>query len=143
MAGELFGPIFVPDEFREAVSGRAWLRAMLDAEGALAMAQARTGLIPRQAVEIIASCCDVDRFDPGEIGRRGRAKGNPVPPLVRALTEAVSNVSEDAARHVHKGATSQDIMATAGMLVSRRALALILTETDGISAACARLADVH
>ncbi|MBA3637298.1 MAG: 3-carboxy-cis,cis-muconate cycloisomerase, partial [Rubrobacteraceae bacterium] len=143
MAGELFGPIFVPDEFREAVSGRAWLRAVLDAEGALAIAQARAGLIPQQAAEIIVSCCDVDRFDPEEIGRKGRAKGNPVPPLVRALTEAVSGVSEDAAGHVHKGATSQDIMDTAAMLVSRHALGLILTEVEGISAACARLADTH
>src|SRR5215210_7035844 len=128
MAGELFRPIFVPDEFREAVSGRAWLRAMLDAEGALALAQARVGLIPRQAAETIVSCCDADRFDPEEIGPKGRAQGNPVPPLVRALTEVVSEVSEDAARYVHKGATSQDIMDTAAMLVCRHALGLILTE---------------
>ena len=140
---ELFRPIFVPDEFKEAVSGTAWLRAMLEAEGALAVAQARAGLIPQEAAKTIVSCCEVDRFDPVETGRRGRAKGNPVPPLVRALTEAVSEVSEDAARHVHKGATSQDIMDTAAMLVSRRALALILTEVDAISAACARLADTH
>lgn len=143
MAEELFRPIFVPNEFREAVSGRAWLRAMLDAEGALAMAQARAGLIPRQAAEIIVSCCDVDRFDPEEIGHKGRAKGNPVPPVVRTLTEAVSRASEDAASHVHKGATSQDIMDTAAMLVSRHALGLILTKVEGIAAACARLADTH
>jgi len=42
MSGELFRPIFVPDEIREAVSGRAWLEARLDAERALALAQART-----------------------------------------------------------------------------------------------------
>ena len=143
MAGELFGPIFVPDEFGEAVSGRAWLRAMLDAEGALALALARAGLIPGQAAETIVSCCDVDRFDPEEIGRKGRAQGNPVPPLVRALTAAVSGVSEDAASHVHEGATSQDITDTAAMLVSRHALGLILTEVEGIAAACARLAETH
>jgi len=143
MAGQLFRPLFVPDEFREAVSGRAWLRAMLEAEGALAIAQARVGLIPRQTAETIVSCCDVDRFDPEEIGRKGRAQGNPVPPLVRALTQAVSKISEDAAGHVHKGATSQDIMDTAVMLVSRHALGLILTEVEGIAAACARLADTY
>jgi 3-carboxy-cis,cis-muconate cycloisomerase len=143
MAGELFRPIFVPEKFAEAVSGMAWLRAMLDAEGALAMAQARAGLIPRQAAETIVSCCEVDRFDPEEIGHEGRAKGNPVPPLVRALTRAVSEVSGDAAGHVHKGATSQDIMDTAAMLVSRDALGLILTEVHGISAACASLADTY
>jgi 3-carboxy-cis,cis-muconate cycloisomerase len=143
MAGELFEPIFVPDRFAEAVSGRAWIWAMLEAEGALAVAQARAGLIPRQEAETIVSCCDADRFDPEQIGHEGRAPGNPVPPLVRALTRAVSEVSEDAASHVHKGATSQDIMDTATMLVCRNALGLVLAEIDGISAACARLADTY
>src|SRR5215203_5054018 len=116
---------------------------MLDAEGALALAQAQAGLISRPAAETIVSCCDVDRFVPEEIGRRGRAQGNPVPPLVRALTGAVSEGSEDAASHVHKGATSQDITDTAAMLVSRHALGLILTEVEGIAAACARLAETY
>jgi 3-carboxy-cis,cis-muconate cycloisomerase len=143
VAGELFRPIFVPERFAEAVTGRAWIGAMLEAEGALALAQARAGLIPRQAAETIVSCCDADRFDPEQIGCEGRAQGNPVPPLVRALTRAVSEVSEDAAGHVHKGATSQDIMDTAAMLVCRNALDLVLDEIDGISVACASLADTY
>ncbi len=143
MTDELFRPIFVPDEFQEAVAGRAWLGAMLEAEGALAVAQARAGLIPPDAAEAIASRCDAGLFDPEELGRRGRAQGNPVPPLVRVLTEAVSEVSEEAARYVHKGATSQDIVDTAAMLVARRVLDLILIELDEISRACARLADAH
>ena len=145
MAGELFEPIFVPDRFREVVSGKAWLQAMLDAEAALALAGARAGLIPSDDAETIASCCDagLGPFDPEEIGRAGRGAGNPVPPLVRALTGAVSKKSEDAARHVHRGATSQDISDTAAMLVAKRALSLILAEVDGIAGACARLAEAH
>ena len=144
MSGDLFGPIFVPDAFRKAVSGRAWLQAMLDAEAALATAQARVGLIPPEAADSIARLCDADLLDPWEIGHRGRAAGNPVPALVRALTEEVSKTtSEDAARHVHRGATSQDIMDTAAMLVCRRSLDLILDEVDGIAHACARLAEGH
>jgi 3-carboxy-cis,cis-muconate cycloisomerase len=143
MAGELFRPIFVPDRFREAVGGRAWLQAMLDAEGALAVAQARAGLIAEEVAKTIISRCDAALFEPKEIGHQGRAAGNPVPPLVRSLTAAVSDVSEDAARYVHKGATSQDIMDTAAMLVAKRALDLILAELDGISSACARLAESH
>jgi len=73
----------------------------------------------------------------------GRAQGNPVPQLVRVLTEAVSEASQDAARYVHKGATSQDIVDTAAMLLARRALDLILVELDEISKACARLAYAH
>ena len=143
MSGDLFGPIFVPDAFREAVSGKAWLQAMLDAEGALAVAEARAGLIPAEAAEAIAHLCDANLFDVGEIGANGRAAGNPVPALARALTGEVSKVSEDAARHVHKGATSQDITDTAAMLVSRRSFGLILIEVDGIAGACARLAEEH
>ena len=143
MSGDLFGPIFVPDAFRQAVSGRAWLQAMLDAEAALAAAEARVGLIPAEAAAAIASCCDADLFDAGEIGHSGRAAGNPVPALVRALTGEVRKASEDAARHVHRGATSQDVTDTAAMLVCRRSLGLILDEVDGIAGACARLAEEH
>ncbi|QIN85257.1 3-carboxy-cis,cis-muconate cycloisomerase [Rubrobacter tropicus] len=139
----MFGPIFVPDALRAAVCGRAWMRAMLDAEAALAVAGARAGLIPTEAAEAIVRCCDADLFDPAKLGREGRPAGNPAPALVRALTEEVSKVSEDAARHVHRGATSQDITDTAAMLVSRRALDLILGEVDGISDACATLARDH
>jgi len=143
MAGELFRPIFVPDRFQGAVSGRAWLQAMLDAEAALAAAEARTDLIPEEAAEIIASRCDAGLFDPEEIGHKGRAAGNPVPPLVKVLTEVVSELSEEAARYVHKGATSQDITDTAAMIVAKHALDLILVEVDGISHACARLAETY
>ncbi len=138
MSEDLFGPLFVPDAIREAVGGQAWLQAMLDAEAALAIAEARAGLIPTGEAAAIAECCDVNRFDPEEIGREGRAAGNPVPALVKALTEAVPG---DAARHVHKGATSQDIMDTAAMLVAQRILDLILAEVDGVASACARLAE--
>lgn len=143
MSGELFRQIFVPDKFRETVSACAWLQAMLDAEAALALAEARAGMIPPEAAAAIAKCCDAGLFDPEEIGRKARAAGNPVPPLVRALTAAVAEVSEDAARYVHKGATSQDITDTAAMLVSRRALGMILAELDGVAGACARLAEAH
>ena len=54
MDGEIFRPVFVPDEFRDVVSGRSWLQAMLDAEAALATAEARAGLIPHEAAATIA-----------------------------------------------------------------------------------------
>jgi 3-carboxy-cis,cis-muconate cycloisomerase len=147
LTDELFRPIFVPDKFRQAVSGRAWLQAMLEAEGALAVAQGRVGLIPPDAAEAIASCCKkgpyAGLFDPEELGRKGRSQGNPVPPLVRALTEEVSGVSEEAARYVHKGATSQDIVDTAAMLLTKRTLGMIIAETHSVAAALARLAEAH
>jgi 3-carboxy-cis,cis-muconate cycloisomerase len=139
-AGELFAPIFVPDAIREAVSSRAWLQAMLDAERALAAAQARAGVIPQDAASAIAEVCRAERFDAEQIGHQGRAAGNPVVPLVAALREMAPG---DSGGFVHWGATSQDVLDTAAVLVARHALELIGAELDGAAAACARLADEH
>jgi 3-carboxy-cis,cis-muconate cycloisomerase len=135
-----FDALFVPASIREAVSGRAWLEAMLDAEGALAVAEARAGVIPRDASAEISNACDAARFEFEEIATAGRPVANPVEPLVRALREAVGG---DAARYVHWGATSQDVLDTASMLVARRSLGLISAELDAVAAACARLAEDH
>jgi 3-carboxy-cis,cis-muconate cycloisomerase len=128
-----FDAIFVPDAMREAVDDRAWLQAMLDAEVALARAQARAGVIPADAAEAVAAACRIERFDVEALSRAARADGNPVPALVAAADT----------KWFHHGATSQDVLDTAGMLVSRRALALIRPELDGIAAGCAALAGAH
>ena len=70
------------------MSDRAWLAAMLTAESALARAEARAGVIPAEAAEGIAACCDVDRFDLATIAEEGRRVANPVEPLVRARGSA-------------------------------------------------------
>lgn len=136
----MFQAIFVPAEFRDALSDGAWLQAMLDVERALAAAEARGGVIPGEAAEAIAAACRADRFDPVEIADQGRAPGNPVEPLVRALTEAVGG---EAAGYVHWGTTSQDILDSAAMLVSRNVLDLLLETLDAVAEECARLAEAH
>jgi 3-carboxy-cis,cis-muconate cycloisomerase len=136
----VFERIFVPAEFRDALSDGAWLQAMLDAERALAAAEARVGVIPANAAEAIAAACHAEQFDADSIGEQGRAAGNPVEPLIRALADAVEG---EAAGYVHWGATSQDILDTATMLVSRGALNLIREALDGVAAECARLAETH
>ncbi len=140
MPSDVFDRIFVSEELREAVSDRAWLQALLDAERALAAAEARAGVIPADAADAIAAACHADRLDTAELAERARAAGNPVEPLVRALSGAVE---DDAARYVHWGATSQDVLDTAAMLVSRVALDLILERLVGVARQCARLADAH
>ena len=125
---------------REAVSGEAWLQAFLDVERALASAEAKADVIPAAAAEAIASACLADRFDLQAIALDSRRAGNPVEPLVRALSAAVGS---EAAPYVHRGATSQDVLDTAAMLVAQRTLDLIVAETDGVAASCAELADRH
>jgi 3-carboxy-cis,cis-muconate cycloisomerase len=96
--------------------------------------------VPAAAAELIAAACRADRFDSAAIGRAGAEHASPVVPLVRALREAVG---DDVAQHVHVGATSQDILDTAAMLIARRALAPILDDAAGAARAAARLADEH
>jgi 3-carboxy-cis,cis-muconate cycloisomerase len=136
----LFSGLFVPHAVADATSDRAWVQAMLDFEAALAGAEAEAQVIPSDAAEAIAVACDADRFDPGSLGVDARAAGNPVVPLVRALTAAAG---EDAGRWVHWGATSQDVMDSASMLLARRSLEAIDAELSAVAAACARLAAEH
>ncbi len=138
--GDLFGPIVTTDELLAATSGRAWLQAMLDVEAALAGAQADTGIVPRQAAAGIAESCVADRFDPAELARSARLGGNPVIPLVHALS---ASVPADARRWVHLGATSQDILDSAAMLIVRRALLPLRRDLAGLAGGCADLAERH
>ena len=138
--GGLFGPAFSTDAMLAVVSDRAWLQAMLDVEAALAAAEAKVGLIPEQAAAAIAACCRADRFDLDAIGQATVAAGTPVVPLVKALTAVVPG---DAARYVHWGATTQDVVDTAAMLLSRRGLDLLVGDLDRVARRCTELADAH
>jgi 3-carboxy-cis,cis-muconate cycloisomerase len=137
---ELFGAIEARGGAAEATSDRAWLQAMLDFEAALARAQAGAGLISEADAEAIAAACDADRYEAREIGAAAAGIGNPAGPLVKALKAAVGGA---AAGHVHKGATSQDVLDTAAMLVAKRALEPILADLDGAADAAARHARRH
>jgi 3-carboxy-cis,cis-muconate cycloisomerase len=122
-------------------AGDAWLVALLEVEGALARAAARVGLVAGTAAEEVSRvCADPARLDLAAVHERAADAGNPVPPLVRALQDAVG---PHAARAVHVGATSQDVVDTAAMLLARRGLQLIDADLATAAAACARLAGEH
>jgi hypothetical protein len=97
----------------------AWLQAMLDTEAALARALERAGLAEPGAGAAVTAAAQADAFDAAELGRQAALTGNPVPALVRELSRMVPL---DAAGAVHKGATSQDIIDTAAMLLVRGAV---------------------
>jgi 3-carboxy-cis,cis-muconate cycloisomerase len=121
-----------------AVSDDAWVEAMLKVEAALAQAEARVGLIPPEAATSITSSLLAANLDAEQLGREAVGAGNPVLPMVKLLRDIVP---ADAAGYVHWGATSQDILDTAMMLVARRALALIMQDTDAVAYAAADLAE--
>jgi 3-carboxy-cis,cis-muconate cycloisomerase len=121
-----------------AVGDLDWLQALLDVEAALARAAERAGLAAAGTGAAVTAAARAERFDVAEIGRQAALTGNPVPALVRALSALLPSGQQAA---VHVGATSQDIIDTAVMLLARRGLAVIgadLTTAAGKAAELAR-----
>ena len=140
-SGGLFDGVLARGPVRDAVSDPAWLQAMLDVEVALARARSTVGRLDRAAVESIARACRAEDFDAGAIGRDAAESGNPVVPLVLALRTAVDDPS--AAAEVHRGATSQDILDSAAMLVAHRALGPLLEDLIAAASSAAAMAAGH
>jgi 3-carboxy-cis,cis-muconate cycloisomerase len=136
----LFDEVLARGRVRCAVADPAWLQAMLDTERALAEVQASLGLIPVAHAEGIAGVADASLYDIAALGRSAAGPGNPVLPLVLAMR---SLLPEEAGPSVHKGATSQDILDTASMLVAYRAMGPVLDDLSSAAQAAARLARTY
>ncbi|GHB15288.1 3-carboxy-cis,cis-muconate cycloisomerase [Streptomyces viridiviolaceus] len=136
----LIAPGWAGSPAAAATGDGAYLRALLDAEAALTRAQAALGLAPEGAATAVTDAADPTRFDVRSLAERARGGGNPVIPLVADLTKAVG---EEYGPYVHRGATSQDILDTATMLVAVRTLGLVLADLDRTERALARLAADH
>ena len=110
----LFGGLYARGEVAAAVSDEAWVQAMLDVEAAL-------GGEPLRAQDI----------DIAQLGREAADHASPVVPLAQRFPDT------------HRGATSQDIIDTAMMLVAKRALVPLLGDADAAAGAAGLLARRH
>jgi 3-carboxy-cis,cis-muconate cycloisomerase len=128
---------------RAACDDAAYLQHMLDFESALARAEVAVGVIPAAAAAPIAAACRADRFDVAALAQAASRAGNLAIPLVKALTANVATTDADAARYVHWGATSQDVIDTATMLQLRAAIDVLLPDLDRAIAGFATLAKKH
>jgi 3-carboxy-cis,cis-muconate cycloisomerase len=139
----LLSPVRAGTPVEAAVRDEAWLQAMLDAEAALARAQARLGTMPRFAAEAISETAKAENFDLRALSLAARETANPVVGLVAALGMAVAQRDPAAAEYVHRGSTSQDVFDTGAMLVATRALRLIRADLTRTARALADLAVEH
>lgn len=124
----------------DATDERALVAAMLAVEASLARAGAGAGLVPEPAAQAIVAACRSDLVDAATIWRDAAASATPVIPLVAALRAAVP---AEYGPYVHRGATSQDIVDTALMLVATRALAVITSDLAAAQTRLAALAAEH
>lgn len=138
----LFSGLFAHGEVAGEVSDAALLHAMLEVEVGLLRALANLGLAPSEAAQELAGAVDGGRLDldMAAIGRATGEQGTPVPGLLRALRAQLSDTTSS---YLHTGATSQDIVDTAMMLVTRRALGRITADLGDAADACAELVARH
>jgi len=138
---ELLGPLFASEAMAAVFSDRGRLQGMLDFELGLARAEAEIGLIPAAAVAPIAAAAEAERLDVAALAREAAEAGIPTIPLVKQLTALVAAEDPVAARFVHWGATSQDVMDTGLVLQIGKGLAVLKPELQRLSTALARLAE--
>ena len=139
----LLAPMLSSAAMRAICDDVACLQNMLDFEAALARAEAATGVIPGHAAGPIASACRAESFDLAALAEAATRSGNLAIPLVKALTSDVAKLDADAARYLHWGATSQDVIDTAAMLGLRAAIDALLADTGRAIAGFAKLARQH
>ena len=121
-----YGELFASADVRELLADDQRIAAMVQTEVALARANARCGVIPNAAAAAIESALVDFNPDRTRLGRGAEAAGVPVPELVAQLREAVGGVEAD---YVHWGATSQDVIDTALVLVLRDVLERLDSQT--------------
>ena len=139
----LLAPLLSSAAMRTVCDDEVYLQHMLDFEHALARAEAAVGIIPASAVVSIAKACHAESFDRAALAEAAVQAGNLAIPLVKMLTAKVATLDPSAARYVHWGATSQDVIDTATMLGLRAALNALIADLDRAIAGFARLAIRH
>ncbi len=128
---------------RGVLDDRARLQRMLDFEVALARAEAAVGIVPALVVDPIANAARAEQYDLASLAQAAVVAGNIVIPLIEALTTQVGKSDATAARFVHWGATSGDVIDTALVLDLKAAVDTLMTDLNRAIDAFAVLVGRH
>lgn len=132
--------MFGTSEMRTIFSDESRIKAWLQTEVALAVAQEKLGLIPAGTANKIELVANLDNLDLGAMKSAFEKVGFPILPFVAQLTKACDS---ETGRWVHYGATTQDILDTGTVLQMRDGISLIEEELKAILNALAVLAKKH
>lgn len=135
----LYGGSFADEEMRGIFSAESFIARCVETEVALARAQARLGVIPKEAAAGIAAAASSCRFDMGRLRAETEIVGYPILPLV----EQLAPLAGEAGKYLHWGATTQDIMDTATVLQLRQGLDVVCRQVDAVRGDLAALARLH
>lgn len=139
----VLSPAWAGSQTAALTSDHAFIQALLDVERAWSVVLADAGLIPGDHLAPINEAADAGAYDLDAIAAAGVGGGNPLIPLLNAYRAKVAETNPAAASSIHIGATSQDIMDTAMMLLISRAGTQTLATVKDAVAALERLAREH
>lgn len=139
----LIDSLATTDQLAKVFSDDSVLRAALDFEVALARVEARLGIIPKTAADVIAAASAVEAFDTAALGRDMRSSATFGVPFAKMLTDRIRSRDEESAKFVHWGATSQDVADTTLILLLKKAKPVVLGDIGRLERALERLAEEH
>lgn len=139
----LYETIFYSEKVNKLFADDAIIGYLLQFEAALAAAQAMHNVIPGSVGEIIEECCKAENINKEQVTGDSGLGGNVIIPLVKQLTAVVKQKDAEAAKYVHFGATSQDVIDTATMLQLRDALQLINNDIQQLVRQLVSLIETH
>ena len=142
MPVRLIDSLATTEPLAEIFSDRSVLQSMLDFEIALARVEARLGIIPPPAAQVIATTT-VDDFNMAALAKATLRAGTPGIPFAKALTEVVRAKNSKAAGFVHWGATSQDVADTALVLLLKQTQPVIEVDLRRAEKGLNELAEHH
>ena len=131
--------VFGEPRYVEAFSADRTIKAWLEVEVALALAQAEHGVIPASAAEAIRRELASVELDLEQLNEGTRLVGYPILPLLQQL----GRTHPDVAAWLHFGATTQDIMDTALILLLRDACTGITAAGVALGDTLAGFAETH
>ncbi|NHN86348.1 3-carboxy-cis,cis-muconate cycloisomerase [Acetobacter musti] len=139
----LLDGMFTTQAVSAALDDQARLRTMMAFEVALAEAEAALDIIPVQAARHIAFCARPEGINVPALAAAAARAGNIAIPFVAAFTAMVARENSEAARYVHWGATSQDVIDTATILQLQEAVMAIRADLQRLEQTLAGITKDH
>jgi len=139
VSSHLIGCLATTEELAEVFSDRSVLKAMLAFEIGLARAQTRLGMIPAAVADAIEQAAAGADFDAAGIARAARESASIAIPFVKALMGRAG----EASRYVHWGATSQDLLDSAMVLLLKQAEIILHRQHTWLTQSLRELSDQH
>jgi 3-carboxy-cis,cis-muconate cycloisomerase len=135
--------LFSTPAMTEIFSLSRQLRAMMQFEWALSGALEECGLAEAGSPNAVKPHLDAQFVDLGSLRSEALNAGNVAIPFIHQLTAKVKAENEGAAKTIHLGATSQDVLDTALILQIQDALQLLLDSVQRLDHALAKQARIH